>query len=423
MKTGLIPVTLICAILVTNVCILNNNIVNSVYAQTNKDIFKSKSDHQISGHEGPPYLGVNIRGYYTSMPQSREGLKNPFPANYYDNSLELLSKTNVIDHVRYRFYWESYERDPGTFIKELEYIAKTADKYGIKVIYDNHQFHTSSWLSAGRGTGFPAYLFNDPLLYKQSSGGASKYSAAEKWWTNWWDRTIKSTNGTDGWTLQTEFLKKIVSTVDKHPSTLGYEILSEPQVHSKDQWEKIGKFNTFMTDELRKVTSKALIYSMNVPLDLKNLIEVNSQNMAKMVPKNKENVIFKMSMYGIPSGKYQTEKLQLILNASQIASVPLYIGEWNNVKRISTVNEEGKVIWKISANLSDISQTDANMIVEKFKGLNIWGMAYWDWSFVPNEIKNFNLVNITYDKVSGEGDIHPTKYFEIMKKAYQNVYG
>ena len=122
-----------------------------------------------------PYLGVNMRGYYTSMPQSREGFKTPFPANYYENSLELLSKTKVIDHVRYRFYWESYERDPGTFIKELEYIAKTADKYGIKVIYDNHQFHTSSWLSAGRGTGFPAYLFNDPLIYKQASGGASKY--------------------------------------------------------------------------------------------------------------------------------------------------------------------------------------------------------------------------------------------------------
>lgn len=423
MKTQLIPVTLICTILVTNICILNNNIVNSAYAQTNKDIFRSKSDHQISHHEGPPYLGVNIRGYYTSMPQSREGFKNPFPTNYYENSLELLSKTNIIDHVRYRFYWESYERDPGTFIKELEYIAKTADKYRIKVIYDNHQFHTSSWLSAGRGTGFPAYLFNDPLLYKQASGGASKNSAAEKWWTNWWDRTIKSTNGTDGWTLQTEFLKKIVSTVDKHPSTLGYEILSEPQVHNKDQWEKIGKFNNFMTDELRKVTNKALIFSMNVPLDLKNLVEVNSQNIAKMAPKNKENIIFKMSMYGIPSGKYQTEKIQLFLNASQIASVPLYIGEWNNVKRIGTVNEEGKLIWKTSANLSDMSQTDANMIVEKFKGLNIWGMAYWDWSFVPNEIKNFNLVNITYDKVSGEGNIQPTKYFEIMKKAYQKVYG
>ena len=41
----------------------------------------------------------------------------------------------------------------------------------------------------------------------------------------------------------------------------------------------------------------------------------------------------------------------------------------------------------------------------------------------PNQIKNFNLVNITYDKVSGEGNIQTTKYFEIMKKAYQNVYG
>ena len=51
------------------------------------------------------------------------------------------------------------------------------------------------------------------------------------------------------------------------------------------------------------------------------------------------------------------------------------------------------------------------------------GNGFLGWSFVPNEIKNFNLVNITYNKVSGEGDIQPTKYFEIMKKAYQNVYG
>ena len=109
-------------------------------------------------------------------------------------------------------------RDPVAFIKELEDVAKTADKYGIKVIYDNHQFHTSSWLNLGRGTGFPAYLFDDPVLYKQGSGGTPKSTAAETWWTNWWNRTIKSVNGTDGWTLQEDFLKKIVGIVDKHLS-------------------------------------------------------------------------------------------------------------------------------------------------------------------------------------------------------------
>ena len=39
--------------------------------------------------------------------------------------------------------------------------------------------------------------------------------------------------------------KKVLETVDNH-TNVGYEILSEPQVHDKNQWEKIGKYNTFM---------------------------------------------------------------------------------------------------------------------------------------------------------------------------------
>ena len=92
------------------------------------------------------------------MPQSKD-FKFPFPDNYYDTSFKDISKANIVDHVRYRFYWESYVRNSSAFLKEIEDVAKTADKYGIKVVYDNHQFHTSSWLNAGRGTGFPPYFF------------------------------------------------------------------------------------------------------------------------------------------------------------------------------------------------------------------------------------------------------------------------
>jgi hypothetical protein len=297
-------------------------------------------------------------------------------------------------------------------------VADTADKYGIKVIYDNHQFHTSSWL--GNGTGFPAYFFNEPSLYKQGSGGATKYSSAQTWWTKWWDRGIKSSDGKDGWTLQAEFLRKIVETVDDHPSTLGYEILSEPQIHNKDQWVKIGKYNNFITQELRKVTDKILIYSINVPLDTKSLIEVNGENMAKLAPEDKKNIVMKMSLYGLPSLKYQSEKLELYLNASKITGVPLYIGEWNNVKRTAMTNEEGKKIWKIDANKSDINQVEANTIVETFEDLGVWGMAYWEWSFVPNDTPNLNLVNTTYDKSTGDAKLDPTKYFQLMKNAYIN---
>ena len=105
-----------------------------------------------------------MRGYFTSMAQSRIPIKT-FPTHYYDDSFKILSKAGVIDHVRFRFYWEAYVKSPVEFMKELRKVTETADKYGLKVIYDNHQFHTSSCLDNDDGTGFPAFLFNNTSLY------------------------------------------------------------------------------------------------------------------------------------------------------------------------------------------------------------------------------------------------------------------
>ena len=418
----ILTIIMLCFTVTTSLSILNNVPVNNVYAQQNVTTNQTSLDvdKQIAQDNNKTHLGVNMRGYYTSMPASRD-FKFPFPDNYYDTSFKDISKANIVDHVRYRFYWESYVRNSSAFLKEIEDVAKTADKYGIKVVYDNHQFHTSSWLNAGRGTGFPPYFFTDHALYEQDSGGTPKSAVSKTWWTNWWNNAM-IVNGTDGWTLQLDFLKKIVSITDKHPSTLGYEILSEPQVHSQDQWSKIGKYNTFMTDELRKLTNKTIIYSMNIPIDLKSSINVDAANLAKMTPQNKQNVVFKFSLYGIPDDGYQSDKLQLFENASQIAGVPLYIGEWNNVKRVETYNDHGEKIWVIDDVQSDISQADANAIVGKFRDIGIWGLAYWEWSFVPNDTPNFNLVNVTSDKVTGKETMQPTEYFKIIENAYKELF-
>jgi hypothetical protein len=415
MRIEFTVVIMLCTVLVSP-CLTDN-----IAAEPNIGYNSPESDNQqFTSQESHPYLGINMRGYYTSMAQSRDS-KFLFPNNYYESSFQILSKTPTIDHVRYRFYWESYIKNPTAFMKEIEQVANTADKYGIKVIYDNHQFHTSSWLNVDRGTGFPHYLFNDSLLYKQNSGGSPKSVAAKAWWTNWWNDAVR-VNGTDGWVLQLDFLKKIVSTVEKHPSTLGYEILSEPQVHDADQWSKIGKYNTFIINELRNLTNKTIIYSMNIPIDLKSPIDVNASNLAKMSPTNKENVVFKFSMYGIPSGGYQGDKLQLFENASRIAGVPLYIGEWNNVKRVEVYNQRGEKVWYIDPSLSDISQAVANRIVNNFRNIGVWGLAFWEWSFIPSNTPNFNLVNNSYNNETGQGLLHPTKYYTIMKNAYEQLY-
>jgi len=368
------------------------------------------------GAKSPALIGVNMLGYYTSLPQTRD-FKNPFPDNYYDQSYKII-KEGGMNHVRFVYYWESFVKNPVAFINELKFAATLADKYGIKIIYDNHQFHTSSWLNPQRGTGFPSFLFQNNSGYPYGSGGGPKYPSAAAWWTDWWNRVITDTNGTDGWNLQAQFLKKVVSTVDSHPSTVGYEILSEPQVHSADQWEKVGKYNTFMTDEMREVTKKNLIYSMSIPVDLKSNIGVNATNLAKMAPANKTDTIFKFSIYGLPSpGSYQEERLKMFISAGNLSGVPVYIGEWNNVARDKVINEEGDFVYEINPKTSDITPEDTTVILKKFNEIDPYGWAFWYWNFRPHRVENFNLV--TSDD---NGNLIPTKYFDILKNAVHSVY-
>jgi Cellulase (glycosyl hydrolase family 5) len=386
--------------------------VNGLFAPFNNNTFAQVA----SGNQ--PFYGVDMRGVHTAVSQQKNSTLESLPPNYYEDSFRILHDAGM-NHVRYTLYWEAYVVNPTAFMNELQMVANTADKYGINVIYDNHQFHTSSYLNPQRGNGFPASLFQGDPKFVYGAGGSPKYEAASLWWTDWWDRKIKDVNGGDGWVLLYDFLQKVINTLDSHPSTLGYEILSEPQVHSSDQWEKIGVFNTLMVNELRKLTQKTLVYSMNIPVDLNSQIGINPTNLAQMAPANKTNVVFKISLYGLPEpDTYQGDRLAIFLRTSEIAQVPLYIGEWNNVLREASINEEGQRVFNINPAESDISQDEANLIVETFKDIGAWGMAYWQWRLQTHQVDNYNLVNVT-----DGGMISTTQYFDILKNAYTDAFG
>src|SRR5919197_5080580 len=395
----LIIASLILSILLLNILTSNNQtFLPIIYAQENQD---SKSVGA--------FIGVAMRGYYTSRAQSQHF--KTLPANYYEDSFRLITQAGM-NHVRYLFYWEAYEKNPSLFLRELTTVANTADKWGVKVLYDNHQWHTSSWFES-RGTGFPSFLFENNSAYKKGGGGNTNDKSAKIWWTDWWNRSIKDTNGTDGWTLQANFLKKIVNAVDRNPSTLGYEILSEPHVDSIDEWDKVGKFNTFMTDELRKVTQKIIAYSQQVPASINApKIKVTPENQAKMVPENITNVVFKISLYGVPTDPYHGARLAVLSKAGKLSGVPLYVGEWNNVER-----EKSEGVFKINPKKSDITQSEVNLFVQSFKKLKVWGWSYWQWNFKINKSPNFNLI-----EVNGNGTLQPTKYYEQLKNAIFNSY-
>jgi hypothetical protein len=369
-----------------------------------------------------PYIGVNVRGLYTSLQHERyPSTPVPIPADYYNKSFKLISEADM-NHIRYVFYWEAYERNPEMFLNELNTVASFADKWKLKVLYDNHQYHTSSWLDPKNGTGFPEWLFrnnidNSSLVYQRGSGGEPKDESAQDWWNNWWSRTIKDVEGNDGWTRQANFLKRIIQEVDKHPSTLGYEILNEPQIHNDNQWSKVGKYNTFMVNELRKATEKTIAYSQQIPTSLQNSsISMTPKNIAKMAPTNKTNVVFKFTTYGEPIPKtYQGNRFSIFVQAGKIAGVPLYIGEWNNVKREKVNDDESTIVYQIDSEKSDLTQKQAYRFLEDFKEVDIWGWAYWNWNFIPHPAANVNLITVT-----ANGDIDTTKYYDILKHAVSN---
>src|SRR5918992_1625083 len=150
-KITIVPIVLSVIIILNSVSTFstnNNNffISSRVYAQENT----TNNTQQF------PYVGVNMKGLYTSE-SARRDMEESMPINYYEESFRLIHDAGM-NHVRFVFYWEAYEKNPSLFLQELGTVARSAEKYGIKVIYDNHQFHTSSWLES-RGNGFPSTLF------------------------------------------------------------------------------------------------------------------------------------------------------------------------------------------------------------------------------------------------------------------------
>jgi hypothetical protein len=357
-----------------------------------------------------PLVGVAMKGGYVDQKENQNDTALP-PANYFDESFKLI-KDAGLNQARFLFYWEAYEKNPQAFMNELEQVANLGDKYGIKIIYDNHQWHTSSWLEK-RGTGFPISLFeNNSQKYPMNSGGKEGQPVAKLWWSDFWNGSVKDGQGNDAWTSLADFWKKVITKVDGHPSTFGYEILSEPHVESSDQWGKIGNFNSFITDEIRSISNKTVIYSMNVPVDVKGPIQLTPENLAKMAPTNKENVMFKISVYGIPDrDQYQKQRFDLFKKTSELTGDPLYIGEWNNVVR-TQVNG----VFQLDPAKSGLDQQTTDAMLQAFKNENITASAYWKWDYQDADTPSFNLILLQ------NGTITPTPYYTYLKNSVAKVY-
>ena len=349
------------------------------------------------------HSGVSFIGYYTACKDVNDDI-DPL---YFEKSFPIIAQAGF-DHIRYMIWWECYGQNPEMFLKELETVAKTADKYGLKVVYAHHNYRTSSYLEPNGAKGFPPSLFESNPAYLPNSTGKFNRAAAEGisdtstklFWTNWWNRDVTDSNGNEGWTLLSDFLKQIVNVVDKYNSTLGYEMLDEHQIYNKEDWEKIGQFYTFVSGELRTMTDKTLIYGRQAFYHINGPTEATAANMAKMAPANTTNVVFKTTIYGLPLENSGTEeRFNLYNEAAIIAGVPLYVGEFGlGIRTNSEVPE--------------INQDMMTFFIQKFEGdPNVWGWTYWRWGIEDQSNPTFILFK--YE----DGTIVPTKYFDYLNNA------
>ena len=363
----------------------------------------------VTDTSGLGFRGVNMRGNYTSQTQSREPSAMIFPEGYYNQSFKLISKSGM-NFVRYLFFWEAYEKNPKMFMNELKEVSKFADKWKVNVIYANDNYATSSYLDAKDGYGFPSYLFANDTFTKGSGGGYREHNKEAKlWWSMLWDHSLTSVNGTDAWDLQSNFLKTIVAAVDKHTSTLGYEILNEPHVYSTDQWKKIGNYNSFIVNEMRNKTNKLIFYDRQVPSEIYGNLNSSAQNIAKMAPSNKTNIVFKTTVYSVPtSGSYAENRLHTSAEAAKLAGVPLCLCEFGLYPKSRDLIGESKIV---------LSEEKLNEFTEKLDELKGWGWAIWIWDYKPRDNNNFNLVKFVNGTATATENLHYITNAILLKKS------
>ena len=223
--------------------------------------------------------------------------------------------------IRIPIAWEAFEKNPIEFRKQLERIADVADETRIMVIYDVHQWGTSSYLFDW-GMGFPRNMM---MGYIEGGGETQQI----RFWNDFFNNTI-IVNGKTSWQLLSEFIiTDIVAVVDSHPSTLGYEIINEPELYDKSQYKKLGDLHTYVGQQIRNSgTTKYIFFDMDHPHGF------NRDHMLDRLinPRGISNTVFSPHVYSIlrsdaASGSSTWQFSKWKENAAKWG-VPIFVGEW-----------------------------------------------------------------------------------------------
>lgn len=298
--------------------------------------------------------------------------------------------------IRVPFYWESYELNPSAFISDLLKILETAKKYKIKVILDNHQWETGSWL--GWGIGFP----DSVLGVYPKKGGEPNYANVRNFWERFWLRLARDINGVDVWKRMGDFLEGIISIVGGHESLLMFEILNEPEVWRNEDYGRIKAFYDYM---IPRVRNRMPSWKRNVAicwaLPRGSATDTAGQH-TSYFPTFRNNLIYDCHAY--PPSSFRVSYFKAIVSALP-ERIPLWFGEFNS--GFSLQGGQG----------ATLSKEQVYEYVQRFKSEGMWGWSLWRWNYYPdNNIPAFNM-----NRINSQNRIEPNAIYYYVRDAIRDI--
>ena len=272
------------------------------------------------------------------------------PSNYVSESMKHMN-IHGMNVVRVPFYWESYHNNPSAFLNELEVVARAAQSNDICVIFDNHHWYTSSYWDIeipgnSDGRGFPSVVVKS---FPMKNGDYE--DTAGPFWKAFLSNGF-SVGGKKVWDYQAEFFVKVVNRVDRFDSVIGYEILNEPHLFSKDQYDDLGNYHTYMAKKIRAVTDKMILFDRETARGFARDPDLEH----KIVPFGVSNIVYGPHLYAVPlSGSNSVRQIDNFKEWSSDWGVKIFIGEF-----------------------SADTQTEIDQYLREFKE-NGFGWSYYAW--------------------------------------------
>jgi hypothetical protein len=320
------------------------------------------------------------------LTRNEKGKSFGAPANYVQDSMQHL-KSYGFNLIRVPYYWESYAFNPTQFLNELDLVAKTAQANNICVIFDNHHWFTSSYWNtdigkSGQAIGFPSFVV------KSFPSKPTYYETAKPFWEGLLSNTIM-VNGKKVWDAQADFLKQVINKVDKYKSVAGYEMLNEPHLFNKAQYDKLGDYNTYLAKKIRAVSDKKIVFDRETTKEF-----VRDPKMEhKIVPQGVSKLVYGPHLYSVPNTGGGLMQLNNFKTWAKQWDVEIMIGEF-----------------------SAHNQADMNAFLKAWKGAG-FGWTYWKWSKATGTGAG-HLGNVVF-----ESDTVPkTEALKQLLAAYNTVY-